>query len=129
MTSMVRFRAAGAEYAVSVADTRQVRSAAGITPMPTPAAGVLGLLPVDDEALTITNLLGTAGEHVLVLDAGNGAFGLLVEEVLGVFIVDLNALGPAPTGQSEELVSGSMLGPDGLLLVLDAGAVARMLGR
>lgn len=97
--------------------------------MPSPAAGVVGLLARENEALTVTSLLGTGGGHVLVLDAGNGPVGLLVDEVLGVFVVDSNAVGPPPTGQREDLVSGSLLGPDGLMLVVDACAVAEALVR
>jgi len=129
MTSMVRFRTCDGEYAVPVSHTREVRSAVGIVPMPSPAPGVLGLMSRDKETLTVTSLLGSGGKHVLVLDPGDAPFGLLVEEVLGVFVVDLNTVGPRPTGQDEALVSGSLLGPDGLMLVLDAGAVARALNR
>ena len=103
MTSMVRFRAGDCEYAVSIADTREVRSADGIVPMPSPAPGVVGLLARDNEALTVTGILGSGGSHVLVLDPGDGPFGLLVAEVLGVFVIDLNAVGPPPTGQTEDL--------------------------
>jgi chemotaxis signal transduction protein len=124
---MVRFRTGDNEYAVFISHTREVRSAAGIVPMPSAIEGVVGLLARDDEALTVTNLLGAGGNHVLVLDPGDGPFGLLVDEVLGVFVVDLNSIGPPPTGQQGNLVSGSLLGPEGLVLVLDADAIARVL--
>lgn len=127
MISMVRFRAGDGEYAVAVADTREVRSTAGMVSMPSPGHGVVGLLAREDEALTVASLLGAGGSHVLVLDPGSGAFGLLVHEVLGVFAVDLDTVGPPPTGQRDKLVSGSLMGPEGLVFVLDAGAVARAL--
>ena len=117
MTSMVRFRAGDGEYAVSVDDTREVRSADGIVPMPTARTGRGRAPRPRRRGRSPSPTCSARGKHVLVLDPGNGPFGLLVEEVLGVFIVDLNTIGPAPTGQPEDLVSGSFLGPDGLLLV------------
>jgi len=96
MTSMVRFRTGDSEYAVLISHTREVRSAEGIVPMPSAIAGVVGLLARDDEALTVTSLLGSGGHHVLVLDPGTlgrTAARLVPEQIAAVTGEDLEIPG------------------------------------
>ena len=105
----------------------QFRSAVGIVPLPSSGSGVVGLLSRDDDSITVLSVLGTGTDHVLVIDCGSGPFGLLVEEVIGVVTIDDTDLAPAPRGQEGELVSALLRRPDGVVLVVDAPAVAKLL--
>jgi len=129
VSSVVRFRTATGEYAVAVEHARQVRTTSEMISLPSPRAGVVGLLPDGDDALTVVDVLGSDGEHVLVLEAGGAAFGLLVQEVLGVNAVEDKDLGPAPSGQRSDIVSGIIHRPGGLVLLVDVAALARTLAR
>lgn len=125
MTIVVRFRTQNGEYAVPVEHAREVRSASGLLPLPAARSGVVGLLRSADEALTVVSVLGLGGGHVLVLDPGGQVFGLLVEEVTGVSTIDDTAVGPPPGGQADDLVAGVISTPSGLVLLVDAAAMAR----
>src|SRR5690242_16540965 len=106
METMVRFESGGTEYCVPVRSTRSVRTAAGMIPLPEPAAGVAGLIP-GDPPLTVISPLGARGRHILVMEAGDKAFGLLVDSVTGICRIAEEEIRPAPEGQGRWLVSGS----------------------
>lgn len=127
ISKVVRFRTGDGEYAVAVEHAREVRTAAGMVQLPAPGAGVVGLLPRDGDSLTVIDALGSGRDRVLVLDNGDRVFGLLVEEVSGVVTVDPERLGPPPQGQTGDLVSAVLHGPDGLVLLVDTAALARRL--
>jgi chemotaxis signal transduction protein len=127
MSIVVRFRTGNGDYAVPVEHARQVRSASGLLPLPAARSDVVGLLRNGDAALTVVSALGPGGDHVLVLDPGERPFGLLVEEVTGVSTIDDDAVGPPPTGQHDDLVAGVIATPSGLVLLVDAAAIAKRL--
>ncbi|MBV8959637.1 MAG: chemotaxis protein CheW [Actinobacteria bacterium] len=128
MRSLVRFRTGDGDYAVPVEHTREVRTSSGMVPLPASAAGVAGLLQRDDEPLTVVSTLGPGRDHVLVLDAGTGPFGLLVEEVAGVVNVDDADVGPAPAGQNGGLVTGVVNLAGVMVLLVDPARVGAPLG-
>ena len=124
MSTIVRFRTSRGYYAVPVELVSEVRSAAGLTPLPAPRPGVAGLMRRGDEALPVLAILDSSGRHVVVIDKGPLSFGLLVDEVTGVHQVDETLIGAPPPGQDRVLVSGVVNDEDGLVLLLDVDALA-----
>jgi len=121
-TTMVCFRAGQTEYAIPVEHVREVRSSEELRPLPAPRAGVMGFLTDQGNALTVIAPLGDGQEHVLLLDHDDRAFGLLVAEVTGVVSL-AGEIGPPPAGQVGQFVSGVIATPQGLVLVVDVGAL------
>ena len=137
MITFVRFRVAGAEYALPVEHVREVRSAAGITPLPEPQPGVVGLLHRGNDSLTVLSVFASGagasasanGDQVLIVDDGNGEFAVLVDEVAAVRSVENDARRPAPLGQHRAVVSG-LVEIDGTpVLILDVAALGERLIR
>ena len=124
MTTLVRFRASTGEYALPVEHVTEVRSAADLTPLPAPREGVAGLMRRGDDAVTVLSVLGTSGDHVIVLHQGDLTFGLLVSQVTGVQALTDEQIGPPPPGQDRAAVSGVVNDEDHLVLVLDCAALA-----
>jgi len=128
MTTLVRFRASDATYALPVEHVTEVRSAADMTALPTPRTGVAGLVARPDGALTVLSVLSSSGEHVIVVDHGAVTFGLLVDEVVEVARIDDDRIGPPPQGQAGGTVAGVIHEEGGLVLVLDPVALRGALG-
>jgi len=126
MKSVVRFRTGDGVYAVPVENAREVLAPTGLTPLPSPHPDVAGLLEREGGALTILSALGAGRQHVLVLDAGDRPFGLLVEEVMGVDRIDETALAPPPAGQHDPVIAGVIDSGHGMVLLVD---VANLAGR
>jgi chemotaxis signal transduction protein len=126
---VVRFRTGSGQYAVPVEHARQVCSASGLSPLPGARAGVVGILRNGDDALTVVSVLGSGEDQVLVLDPDERPFGVLVEEVTGVSTIDDAAVGPPPSGQNDDLVTGVIATASGLVFLVDAAALAKRLGR
>ena len=126
MTTMVCFRASGAAYCLPVSATRAVLRADGMINLPAPGPDVAGIVP-GDPPLTVIFPLGAGGTHILVVAAGKQTFGLQVEEVLGLRQVDESDIHPAPGGQDDELVSGTIDAWGALVMVADAAALAAKL--
>jgi len=127
--SVVHFQTASGDYAADVDHVREVRTTAGMLPLPAPREGVAGILPADSEALTVLTVLGTGGKRVLVLDDDGRQFGLLVENVVRVIAVADDTIDGPPDGQETEVVSGVIRAAGGMILLLDVRALARTLGR
>jgi len=125
--TLVGFRTGDGHYAVPVEQTREVRAAEGIVPLPAPRPGVVGLLQRGDDALPILDALGAGDKHVLVVDVGEQPFGLLVEEVSGVVTVQDGDVGPPPPGQEDAVIVGVVSLGESLLLLVDAAALAAVL--
>lgn len=123
----MRVRTSGAEYALPVERVSEVRSASGLTPLPEPREGVAGLMTRGGETITVLSVLCADGRHVVLVDAGDVTFGLLVDEVTGVHQVDDAAIGPSPAGQLRPMVEGVLTGEDAVVLLLDVAALARWL--
>ncbi len=127
MTAIVRFSAAAGQYALPVADVAEVRRADAVQRLPEAQPGVAGILRHGDDVLTILATLGEEGEHVLVLEADDLTFGLLVREVTGVQEVAEDEIGPPPPGQDGTAVAGVLTGSDEVVLLLDTRALRRRL--
>jgi len=128
MTTIVRFRTPNGEFAVPVEQVTEVRLADGMRPLPSPRAGVAGVLADRDRALTVLSVLGSEGQHVIVVDDGSLTFGLLVDEVLGVQHVDEGAIDPPPAGQDRAVVAGVVAGDGNVVLLLDLAVLRGRLG-
>ena len=130
MTQVLVFRSGDGRYAVPVEHCREVRPATEVTPLPTLAEDVVGVLRWRDRTLSVIAPLGPGGTHVVVLDTGAEPFGLLVDSVLGVERFDAGGVGDAPRGQRHPLVGGTAASAGGeLLFLVDVGAVERWLCR
>lgn len=127
--TFVRFRTGGGEYAVAVDHVQAVRTAHGMLPLPSAAPHVVGVLPHGEGALTVIAPLGTGRDHVLVLDVGDGPFGLHVEEVSGVTSLPDGAVAPPPPGQAGDIVTGVVRRGPSLVLLVDAVALGRTFHR
>jgi chemotaxis signal transduction protein len=145
MRTIVRFRTAEGDYAVSAEQVTEVRSATGLAPLPSPLPGVAGLMLHGKTALPVLTVLGELGRHVVVMEKGPLSFGLLVDEVTGVVQVDEAQIGAPPLGQDGPFVSGIFSDEGGadegdtderssgergrLVLLLDVDALAEKLAR
>lgn len=124
MRTIVRFRTAEGVYAVPVEQVSEVRSTTELARLPAPMPGVAGLMRRGDGALPVLEILGSRGRHVVIIEKGPLSFGLLVEEVTGVFQVDEARIGEPPPGQDRPFVSGVLNDETGLVLFLDVDALA-----
>jgi chemotaxis signal transduction protein len=124
---VVRFCSGGAEYALPVEQTHQVRRIDRMTPLPSSRPEVAGLLELDGGALTVFAPLGGGQEHVLIVEKEEGTFGVLVDEVWGVEDVDEHDIGPPPRGQGAPFISGVLSYADSLVLLIDSTVLARSL--
>jgi chemotaxis signal transduction protein len=129
MRQLVRFHTADGVYAVPVEHAREVRTADGLLPLPSPRPGVAGLLARGDDAVPVLALLGAGHGHVLVLDSGGRVFGLLVEAVTGVESVDEASVAPPPPGQDDPIVAGVIHEGETMVLIADVAELARSLDR
>lgn len=127
MKQLVRFRTTAGAYAVPVEHAREVCRADGLLPLPSPGEGVAGLLPRGDDAVPVLDGLGAGGDHILVLEAGQRVFGLLVNQVTGVQSVDDGAVAPPPSGQEDAVIAGVVQEGDVMVLVVDVPVLARSL--
>jgi chemotaxis signal transduction protein len=123
MTTMVCFHCAGADYCIPVHATRAVRPAAGMIALPAANPYIAGII-TGQPPLTVISALGTGGSHILILEAADQTFGLLVDAVTGLRRVTQSQLGPAPAGQHEPLISGTVNDGGALVLITDPDALA-----
>jgi chemotaxis signal transduction protein len=122
MKTVVRFRTPRGDFAVPVEYAREVRRAE-IALLPEPRTGVAGVMPRGDDVITVLSRLGDSrpdggGVQVLVLDAGNGPFGLLVDEVTGVVRIADNRFVDPPPGVDDAVVESIVRLDTGLVLVI-----------
>jgi chemotaxis signal transduction protein len=123
MTTMVCFRCAGADYCVPVQATRGVRLAAGMIALPSADTDIAGII-TGQPPLTVIAALGAGGSQILILEAADKTFGLLVDAVTGLRQVTQSQLGPAPAGQRHALISGTVDDSGPLVLITDPDALA-----
>lgn len=123
MTTMVYFQSAGTAYCMPVDATCAVRRTAGMIVLPAPGPDIAGILP-GDPPLTVISPLGTGGTQVLIVEAGELTFGLLVDSVTGLRKIPDSDISPSPAGQDRPLVCGTIETGDQLVLVADAKALA-----
>jgi len=123
MTTVVCFDSAGTAYCMPVQATRAVRRATGMIALPAPGPDIAGLLP-GEPPLTVISPLGASGTHVLVVEAREKTFGLLVDNVTGLRRITDADIRPPPEGQDRPLVCGTIDTGDQLVLVTDPNALA-----
>lgn len=126
MPTMVCFEAAGSAYCVPLQAARSVRTTDDLVALPDPAADVVGMLP-GDPPLTVISPLRSEGKHILVMEADDKSFGLLVDVVTGVERFADHDIRPAPDGQDRALVSGTLEIDGRFVLVADPTALASRL--
>jgi len=122
-TTMVCFQSAGTAYCMPVQATRAVRRTSGMVALPAPGPDIAGILP-GEPPLTVLSALGVNGTQVLVVEAGEKTFGLLVEAVTGLRRITDSDICPPPAGQSRSLVCGTIDAGGQLVLVTDPDALA-----
>ena len=123
MTTMVYFTAGGTSYCVPVESTQAVRRSTGMIALPAPRVDIAGIIP-GDPPMTVISCLGTSGTNILIIEAGDTTFGLLVDAVAGLRRITPSELGPAPSGQDLPLISGTIRTEGHLVLVADPDALA-----
>jgi chemotaxis signal transduction protein len=122
MSTMVCFRAAGTTYALPLYAARAVRTAHDLVALPDPAPDGVGIIPGDPPHTVISPLRAEAG-HILVVETGDRAFGLLVDAVTGLERFDESQIKRAPEGQGRPLVAGTLEVDGRLVFVTDPDAL------
>jgi chemotaxis signal transduction protein len=120
---MVCFQAAGTDYCMPVGATRAVRPSTGMVALPAARPDVAGIIP-GNPPLTVISPLGCGGSHVLIIEAGDKTFGLLVDAVTGLRRVAETCVYRSPDGQERPLISGTVDADGHLLLLTDPRALA-----
>jgi purine-binding chemotaxis protein CheW len=126
------------EYAVAIERVREVVKAPPITEVPRAPAHVLGVVTVRGEVVAVLDprrRLGLPGAaptdgagRVVIVDAGEGACGLVVDAVASVVRLPPGAIEPCPQGiggPRAEFLAGIGRDGDRLFTVLDLGALLR----
>lgn len=124
VTTMVKFRSGDGAYVVPLEHALEVRTSASMRRLPDPAPGIEGVVDYEHRVLPVVRALGFGGRQVLLLQLGNRALGLLVDEVTGVVDVTASEAGPPPAGQRSALVAGTIREGDELAYVLNVGQLA-----
>ncbi len=124
VATMVKFRSGDSAYVVPLEHALEVRTTASMRRLPDPAPGVEGVVDYHHRVLPVVRALGFGGRQVLLLQLGNRALGLLVDEVTGVVDVTGSDAGPPPAGQRSALVAGTIREGDELAYVLNVSQLA-----
>jgi purine-binding chemotaxis protein CheW len=121
------------EYAVPIERVREVLKAPAITEVPRAPTHVLGVVTVRGEVVAVIDArarLGLGGEssgaRIVIVDAGEGPLGLLVDAVTSVVRLPAGSIEPCPQGISTaaaECVIGIGRQRDRLFMVLDVAAL------
>lgn len=94
------------EYAVPVSDVLEVMKMSEITPVPDSAPAILGFINLRGKIIPILSLevrfhlkrhhsdAGT--KHIMIVDAGDAPFGILVDTVIEVARIEQSMIQPAP---------------------------------
>lgn len=114
------FAIAGQDYGAAILAVREIRGWTPETPLPNAPAGVRGIINLRGQVVPIFDLrvrLGaeatppTATHVVIVVEAAAGQFGLLVDSVSDILMLDDAELQPVPPAATDG---------NGLLLALAA---------
>jgi purine-binding chemotaxis protein CheW len=133
------FRLEPEEYAVKIEQVREVLKAPPITEVPRAPAHILGVVTVRGEVVTVFDprrRLGLppassperSGGRVIIVDAGEGPCGLLVDAVASVVRLKPGSIEPCPQGvggASADCLAGIGRDRDRLFTVLELGALLR----
>ncbi len=132
------FLLGGEEYAVAIERVREVLKAPPITEVPRAPAHIVGVVTVRGEVVAVFDprrRLGLPGSlpeegagRVVIVDAGDGPCGLLVDAVASVVRLRPGSIEPCPQGiggASAECLAGIGRVAERLFTVLDLGALLR----
>jgi purine-binding chemotaxis protein CheW len=130
------FTTGDATFAVDVAAVREVAIVEELTPVPLAPPHVLGAANLRSEVLPIVDageLLGTRGRssgrklRALVVSSSEGEVGVVVDEVVGLEVLEEIFAAPVPVGPSGELIIGRARRHDRPVTILDAAKVVAAL--
>jgi len=126
------------EYAIAIERVRQVIKAPPVTEVPRAPAHILGVVTVRGEVVAVLDPrrrlglppLAPAEPHgkVVIVDAGEGPCGLLVDRVASVVRLRPGSIEPCPqgiAGSRSEFLAGIGRVGERLFTVLDLGALLR----
>jgi len=126
------------EYAVAIERVREVLKCPPVTEVPRAPAHVLGVVTVRGEVVPVfepRRRLGLPAAapaegtgRIVIVDAGDGPCGLLVDAVASVVRLPPGSIEPCPQGiggASQEFLAGIGREADRLFTVLDLGALLR----
>jgi purine-binding chemotaxis protein CheW len=132
------FRLGAEEYAVAIEHVREVLKSQAITEVPRAPAGVLGVVSVRGEVVAVFDprtRLGLPGPapadgagRIVIVDAGEGPSGLLVDSVASVVRLAHGSVEPCPQGiggASADCLAGIGRERSRLFMVLDLAALLR----
>ncbi len=122
------------EYAVAIDHVREVLRAPAITEVPRAPANVLGVVTVRGEVVAVVDTrarLGLAGDRstaarIVIVDAGDGPLGLLVDAVTSVVRLPRGSIEPCPQGiatGAADCVTGIGRQRERLFMIIDASAI------
>jgi purine-binding chemotaxis protein CheW len=133
------FRLGGEEFGIEIGRVLEVMRTPPVTEVPRAPPEILGVISVRGDVVTVVDpraRLGLAGggagpaRRVVVVDDGEGACGLLVDQVAGVVRLPQGALEPCPQaigGTGAEVFLGIGREHERLFTVLDTRALLRPL--
>jgi len=126
------------EYAVAIERVREVLKCPPVTEVPRAPAHVLGVVTVRGEVVAVfdprrrlglpTAAPDAASNRLVIVDAGDGACGLLVDVIASVVRLRPGSIEPCPQGiggASQEYLAGIGREGERLFTVLDLGALLR----
>jgi purine-binding chemotaxis protein CheW len=125
------------EYAVAIERVREVMKSPPVTEVPRAPPHVLGVVTVRGEVVAVIDprrRLGLPGlapegnERVIIVDAGDGPCGILVDRVASVVRLRPGTIEPCPQGlggANADCLAGIGREGDRLFTVLDLGALLR----
>jgi purine-binding chemotaxis protein CheW len=127
---MLSFRLGGEEYAVPVADVREVLKIIQLTTVPNTPGYVLGVMSLRGTMLPIIDLCRRFGlpagvqdekSRIVVVSSADEEVGLLVDRVTGVFSILPDEIKPAPENieQGAEFLRGIVRKEERLYILLD----------
>jgi len=127
---MLSFRLGGEEYAVPVADVREVLKTIQLTTVPNTPAYILGVMSLRGTMLPIIDLCRRFGlpagvqdekSRIVVVNSAGEEVGLLVDRVTGVFSILPDEIKPAPENieQGAEFLRGIVRQGERLYILLD----------
>ncbi|BDG05887.1 chemotaxis protein CheW [Anaeromyxobacter oryzae] len=126
------------EYAVAIGEVREVLRSPPITEVPRAPADILGVVTVRGEVIPVLDprrrlrlppvALAEGAGRIVLVDAGQGPCGLLVDRVASVVRLRPGSIEPCPqgiAGASSDCLAGIGRERDRLFTVLDLGALLR----
>jgi purine-binding chemotaxis protein CheW len=127
---LLSFRLSGEEYAVLVADVREVLKFYQLTIVPNTPDYILGVMSLRGTMLPIIDLCKRFGiapavkndkSRIVVTSSGDEEAGLVVDQVTGVFRILPDEIKPVPENieQGAEFLSGIVRTSDRLYILLD----------